>query len=91
MKIDVSKYNVRDGSIASEVIELAARRPTKGFTSGEAYDSRSITTTDYQSLKGRISELKTKGVLVATGATRKDAVSGAPQEVLRLNQYYTTF
>ncbi len=79
----------RPGSLTSKIFAVAKNRPVKGVTSDEVYTrlARQGLATDFQTLTGRISELKTRGILVDTGTTRT-LTTGKPGQVLVVNQNY---
>jgi len=80
---------LRQNSLASKIFAIAKNRPVLGVTSDEVFSRLGGvgSNVNFQTLTGRISELKSKGLLVDTGTTRELA-TGKQGQVLRISSRY---
>lgn len=77
----------RPNTLTEKLVKAA--RTLKDFNSDDLVANVENTDASFQTLRGRMSELKTAGVFVSTGKTRLGN-AGVPTEVLRLNRRYLT-
>jgi len=75
-------------SLSSKIFAIATKRPSRGFTTEDVFYRlhKQGVIAAYKTVEGRISEMKSRGALVATGRTRKLKDTGRFANVLVVNQ-----